>query len=121
MVRTGIALLVALALVLALAPSGAAQSESCVPRGSDSKGHRTTHKAAKRTVKRYVSRTMERCPGVEGMGVGAKTAGDRPPDPEEKVHHIAIYLRDAESKPANTRSIAGVRIVWVVTGQFEPQ
>lgn len=119
--RTGIATLLLTGIVLVLASNGAAQSESCVPRGSDGKGHRTTHKAAKRTVKRYASATMQRCDGVEGMGVGAKTQGDRPPDPGEKVHHIAIYLRDAESRPANTRSIAGVRIVWVVTGTIEAQ
>jgi hypothetical protein len=107
-----------LAVLVAATSTGAAQSESCVPRGSDSKGHRTTHKAAKRVVDRYSLETMKRCDGVVGMGVGAKTEGNRPPAADEKVHHITIFLRDAESKPPNTRSIAGVRIVWRVTGEF---
>ena len=119
-------LLGALVIVASGAATGgdgvtAAQSESCVPRGSDSRGHRTTYKAARRTVKRYASRTIDRCEGVEGMGVGAETPNDRPPRSEEKVHHIAIYLRDADSKPPNTRSIAGVRIIYVITGEFEAQ
>lgn len=101
--------------------TAAAQSESCVPRASNSKGHRTTHPAARRVVERYARRTLERCDGVEGMGVGAQTPDDRPPRSDEKVHHITIYLRDRASRPPRTRSIAGVRIVYSITGPITPQ
>ena len=131
MTRTLVAIAAVLGAVLAAASTGgatdrgagvtAAQSESCVPRASNSRGHRTTHPAAKRVVERYAGRVLDRCEGVEGMGVGAKTPGDRPPRSSEKVHHIAIYLRDEDSRPPNTRSIAGVRIVYAVTGRIEPQ
>jgi hypothetical protein len=114
------ALLVVVAWTVGGSGLSAAQSESCVPRGSDGKGHRTTRPRAREVVERYARRTMDRCDGVVGMGVGAKTEGNRPAASSEKVHHIAIYLRDPGSKPPNTRSIAGVRIVWVVTGEFTP-
>ena len=118
MVRALVGTTALLGVLIAACSTGAAGSDACVPRGSDSKGHRTTHKAAKRVVERYSLETMKRCDGVVGMGVGAKTEGNRPPAADEKVHHITILLRDAESRPPNTRSIAGVRIVWRVTGEF---
>ena len=132
MTRALVTIAVMVGAVVAVATTGGASdggagvspaqtSESCVPRASNSRGHRTTRPAAKRVVERYAGRTLDRCEGVEGMGVGAKTPGDRPPRSGEKVHHIAIYLRDEDSRPPSTRSIAGVRIVYSVTGPFEPQ
>jgi hypothetical protein len=101
-------------------PVGAAKHETCVPRGSHGRGHTTTRARARRVIERYARETMQRCDGVEGMGVGAQTPENRPPRDEERVHHIAIYLRDPASKPPHARSIAGVRIVYVVTGTFGP-
>jgi hypothetical protein len=106
-------------VVLSAQVTSAADSKSCVPRGSNGKGHYTRHPAAKRTVERYATRTLERCDGVEGMGVGA--LGDRPPKDSNKVWFIEFYLRDSDSMPPNTRSIAGVRIIYVITGPIEAQ
>lgn len=119
-----------LSLLVVLVPAGGASDRgqatgaaagSCVPRSSKGKGHRTVYSRARRVVKRYARETMDQCSGVEGMGVGALTEGDRPPDEGEKVHHIVIYLRDRASRPPRTRSIAGVTIVYVITGPIVAQ
>ena len=98
----------------------AAQSGSCVPKGSTERGKFVTQARASRVVHRYARDTMSGCAGVEGMGVGARD-GESQPDPKDKVHRIVVYLRDPASKPADTRSIAGVRIKYQVTGPIQAQ
>ena len=110
--------LVVAALALA-APGTAATGDSCVPKAGADKGKRVTQKRASKVVNRYARETLRDCDGVEGMGVGAPGTTS-PPDPKDKVFLVVVYLRDKASKPAETRSIAGVRIKYYVTGPFIP-
>jgi hypothetical protein len=102
---------------LAFAAPASAQADSCVPRASKSRGAPATYARAKKVVDRYGSKTIRECPGVVGMGIGA-AAGVERPDPAKREHVIVIYLRDRSSKPKRARSIAGVTIRYVVTGEF---
>jgi hypothetical protein len=105
--------------ILAFAAPASAQSDSCVPRASKSRGDAATLKRAQKIVKRHASETM-RCNGVQGMGVGAAD-GVTTPDPATREHVIVIYLRDKASRPKRAKSIAGVTIRYVVTGPITPQ
>jgi hypothetical protein len=113
-----LALLIAAAVVLVAAAPASAQSESCVPRASKSRAQPATYARAKLVVDRYAATTMRDCDGVVGMGIGA-AAGVERPDPKRREHVIVIYLRDSASKPKRAKSIAGVTIRYVVTGEFQ--
>jgi hypothetical protein len=105
--------------VLAFAAPASAQSDSCVPRASKTRGEPATHARAKRVIDRYAFATINSCDGVEGMGVGAAD-GIAKPDPAKRQHVIVIYLRDKASRPKRAKSIAGVTIRYVVTGKITP-
>jgi hypothetical protein len=118
--RTLLAALAALALVaLAGAPAEAAAKKSCVPKASKDRGSAVTRARAAAVVDKYALRTMQRCDGVVGMGVGA-AKGVQQPDPDAAQHVIVIMLRDKASKPRRARSISAVTIRYVVTGPFVP-
>ena len=107
-----------LALALA-APSEAAAKKSCVPKASKDRGAAVTRARAAAVVDKYAFKTIDRCNGVVGMGVGA-AAGVQQPDPDAAQHVIVIYLRDKASRPQRAKSIAGVTIRYAVTGPFVP-
>jgi hypothetical protein len=114
--RYGLALLAVAALLVSAAPA-AAQDGSCMPRASKQRGEAATLARAKKIVNRYAAETMRACDGVVGMGVGAKDGVERP-DADRREHVIVVYLRDAESRPRRAKSVAGVTIRYVVTGEF---
>jgi hypothetical protein len=114
------ALLAALATACVLcAPADAAAKKSCVPKASKDRGTAVTRARAAAVVDKYALRTMQRCDGVVGMGVGA-AKGVQQPDPDAAQHVIVVYLREKASKPRRARSISGVTIRYVATGPIVP-
>jgi hypothetical protein len=115
--RWSLAVLTSAVLLIAAAPAGG-QGGSCVPRASKDRGDAATLKRAQKIVKKYAFETIDSCNGVEGMGVGAAD-GVTTPDPKAREHVVVIYLRDRASRPKRAKSIAGVTIRYVVTGEFQ--
>ena len=105
------------AVVSAGAGAGGGAEASCMPRASKQRGEAATHARARKVVNRYALDAMRSCDGVEGMGVGAADGITRP-DADRREHVIVVHLRDSASRPKRAKSIAGVTIRYVVTGEF---